>query len=97
MFTHEECLTQGSRAHLVGDGGKFKASRLSNVNQETWDKFKDSCRAASKALKASKAKAARAAKAKVSKEAAMRVAAVIQLTASRRSKKGGKRRARGGA
>jgi hypothetical protein len=35
LFMHDECLTDDARAHIWGDGSKFKASRLSNVDNAT--------------------------------------------------------------
>lgn len=83
VFMHEACLSEGSRAHLWGDGAKFMASRLSNVDNETWKSFKASCRAASEAVKAK----AEAAKATAAKKPGKKAGKLVELTTSRKSKK----------
>jgi hypothetical protein len=47
-FMHETCLSDAARVHIWGDGTNIKASRLANVDDDTWDGFKQRCRDAYK-------------------------------------------------
>jgi hypothetical protein len=94
LFMHQECLTDDARAHLWGDGTKFKASRLSNVDNASWKAFKVSCE---KAYLAKQKKRGNKPKGTQSSAPAAKKAKTLHLTEALKSKKGRKGRAAKGS
>jgi hypothetical protein len=89
MYVHEKCLSQGARAHIWGNGKCFNASRLGNVGNKAWARFKARCELAYKEAQRERAAGRQAKKPRPDKKTLK----ATTLTFSVKAKKAGRGRA----